>query len=67
MRKPKWMYELSAKSRAEERAGLQKLQHRHKFLRNPRFLPPNAHQGGKSLILLWEKGDRGRKGQKQER
>uniref|UniRef100_A0A8K9XQ87 DLEC1 cilia and flagella associated protein n=1 Tax=Oncorhynchus mykiss TaxID=8022 RepID=A0A8K9XQ87_ONCMY len=66
-RKPKWMYELSAKSRAEERAGLQKLQHRHKFLRNPRFLPPNAHQGGKSLILLWEKGDRGRKGQKQER
>uniref|UniRef100_A0A8C7LHC7 Deleted in lung and esophageal cancer protein 1 Ig-like domain-containing protein n=1 Tax=Oncorhynchus kisutch TaxID=8019 RepID=A0A8C7LHC7_ONCKI len=61
---PKWMYELGAKSRAEERAGLQKLQQRHKFLRNPRFLPPNAHQGGKSLILLWEKGDRGRKGQK---
>ncbi|XP_071270154.1 deleted in lung and esophageal cancer protein 1 [Salvelinus alpinus] len=67
VRKPKWMNELSAKSRAEERAGLQKLQQRHKFLRNPRFLPPDAHQGGKSLILLWEKGDRGRKGQEEER
>ncbi|XP_045066363.1 deleted in lung and esophageal cancer protein 1 isoform X2 [Coregonus clupeaformis] len=66
VRKPKWMDELSAKSRAEERAGLQKLQQRHKFLRNPRFLPPNARQGGKSLILLGEKGARGRKEQEEK-
>lgn len=29
---------------------LQKLKDRSDFLRNPRFLPPAAHQGGASLI-----------------
>ncbi|XP_056155265.1 deleted in lung and esophageal cancer protein 1 [Lampris incognitus] len=50
--------ERSAKSRAEERAALQKLQDRQKFLRNPRFLPPNAQPGGKSLIRPQDKAGR---------
>uniref|UniRef100_A0A673CFH2 DLEC1 cilia and flagella associated protein n=1 Tax=Sphaeramia orbicularis TaxID=375764 RepID=A0A673CFH2_9TELE len=40
----------SAKDRAEGRNELQKLKDRHRFLRNPRFLPPNTQQGGASLI-----------------
>ncbi|XP_034145187.1 deleted in lung and esophageal cancer protein 1 [Esox lucius] len=56
--KPKWMDELNAKSRAEVRAGLHKLQQRHNFLRNPRFLPPKAQQAARSLILLEKTGER---------
>lgn len=48
--RPKWKDELSAKDRAEGLEKLQKLKDRHSFLRNPRFLPPNAQQGGSSLI-----------------
>ncbi|KAF7669259.1 hypothetical protein LDENG_00203330 [Lucifuga dentata] len=48
--RPKWMGELSANDRAEEKDKLQKLKDRHNFLRNPRFLPPDAPQGVKSLI-----------------
>ncbi|XP_029979404.1 deleted in lung and esophageal cancer protein 1 isoform X2 [Sphaeramia orbicularis] len=47
---PKWKGEPSAKDRAEGRNELQKLKDRHRFLRNPRFLPPNTQQGGASLI-----------------
>ncbi|XP_029313116.1 LOW QUALITY PROTEIN: deleted in lung and esophageal cancer protein 1 [Cottoperca gobio] len=48
--KPKWRGEPSAKDRAEGMEKLQKLKDRHSFLRNPRFLPPNAQQGGTSLV-----------------
>ncbi|XP_070784344.1 deleted in lung and esophageal cancer protein 1 [Enoplosus armatus] len=48
--RPKWKDEPSAQDRAEGREKLQKLKDRHSFLRNPRFLPPNAQQGGTSLI-----------------
>ncbi|KAM6977672.1 deleted in lung and esophageal cancer protein 1 [Aplochiton taeniatus] len=49
--RPKWMDEPSAKSRADARDTLQKMGERRNFLRNPRFLAPNAPRGGKSLIL----------------
>uniref|UniRef100_A0A3P8TID1 Deleted in lung and esophageal cancer protein 1 Ig-like domain-containing protein n=1 Tax=Amphiprion percula TaxID=161767 RepID=A0A3P8TID1_AMPPE len=48
--RPKWKGEPSAKDRAEGWETLQKLKDRSNFLRNPRFLPPNAQQGGMSLI-----------------
>lgn len=48
--RPKWKDEPSAQDRAEGWAKLQKLKDRHSFLRNPRFQPPNAQQGGASLI-----------------
>lgn len=48
--RPKWMDEPSAQDRAEGSAKLQELKDRHSFLRNPRFQPPNAQQGGTSLI-----------------
>ncbi|KAK2886526.1 deleted in lung and esophageal cancer protein 1 [Channa argus] len=50
--RPKWNGEPSAKDRADGLELLQKLKDRHSFLRNPRFLPPNAQQGGTSLIQL---------------
>uniref|UniRef100_A0A3Q3G0Z0 DLEC1 cilia and flagella associated protein n=1 Tax=Labrus bergylta TaxID=56723 RepID=A0A3Q3G0Z0_9LABR len=48
--RPKWKGEPSAKDREEGREKLQKLKEQHSFLRNPRFLPPSAQQGGTSLI-----------------
>uniref|UniRef100_A0A3Q3MZ39 DLEC1 cilia and flagella associated protein n=1 Tax=Labrus bergylta TaxID=56723 RepID=A0A3Q3MZ39_9LABR len=45
-----WKGEPSAKDREEGREKLQKLKEQHSFLRNPRFLPPSAQQGGTSLI-----------------
>ncbi|XP_068604350.1 deleted in lung and esophageal cancer protein 1 [Brachionichthys hirsutus] len=48
----KWKDEPSTKDRAEGREYLQRLKDRHGFLRNPRFLPPDAQQGGTSLIRL---------------
>ncbi|XP_031705648.1 deleted in lung and esophageal cancer protein 1 [Anarrhichthys ocellatus] len=48
--RPKWKGEPSAKDRAEGRVKLQKLKDSHNFLRNPRFLPPNAQPGGTSLV-----------------
>ncbi|KAJ8010957.1 hypothetical protein DPEC_G00080550 [Dallia pectoralis] len=59
--KPKWMDELNASSKAEELASLHKLQQRHNFLRNPRFLPPTAQQGARSLILSEKMGERRRR------
>uniref|UniRef100_A0A672HDS9 DLEC1 cilia and flagella associated protein n=1 Tax=Salarias fasciatus TaxID=181472 RepID=A0A672HDS9_SALFA len=38
-----------AEDRAEGRYKLQKFRDRHSYLRNPRFLPPNAQRGGASL------------------
>ncbi|XP_059183037.1 deleted in lung and esophageal cancer protein 1 [Centropristis striata] len=48
--RPKWKNEPSAKDRAEGWEKLQRLKDRHSFLRNPRFLPPNAQQGITSLV-----------------
>ncbi|XP_075308844.1 deleted in lung and esophageal cancer protein 1 [Odontesthes bonariensis] len=48
--RPKWKSEPSEKDRAEAWEKLQRLKERHRFLRNPRFLLPNAQQGGMSLI-----------------
>ncbi|XP_039645855.1 deleted in lung and esophageal cancer protein 1 isoform X1 [Perca fluviatilis] len=48
--RPKWKDEPSAKDRAEGWEKLQKLKDRHSFLRNPRFLPPNAQQSCTSLV-----------------
>uniref|UniRef100_UPI003AAEDB9A deleted in lung and esophageal cancer protein 1 n=1 Tax=Centroberyx gerrardi TaxID=166262 RepID=UPI003AAEDB9A len=62
--RPKWMDEPSAKDRAEGRDKLQKLKDRHSFLRNPRFLPPDAPQGGKSLIRPRSKAGKAVQGRK---
>uniref|UniRef100_A0A673IHA7 DLEC1 cilia and flagella associated protein n=1 Tax=Sinocyclocheilus rhinocerous TaxID=307959 RepID=A0A673IHA7_9TELE len=51
LHKASWMEKPSAQSRAKDRASLQKHKDQHKFLRNPRFLLPNAQRGGKSLIM----------------
>ncbi|XP_062415040.1 deleted in lung and esophageal cancer protein 1 [Pungitius pungitius] len=48
--RPKWKGEPSAKDRAEGCEELQRLKDRQNFLRNPRFLPPNAQQGETSLV-----------------
>ncbi|XP_075994138.1 deleted in lung and esophageal cancer protein 1 [Genypterus blacodes] len=48
--RPKWMDEPRAEDRSEGMAKLQMLREPHNFLRNPRFIPPDAPQGVKSLI-----------------
>ncbi|KAM9839708.1 deleted in lung and esophageal cancer protein 1 [Aulostomus maculatus] len=50
--KPKanWKDEPSVKDQEEGKKKLHRLKERHNFLRNPRFLPPNAQRGGTSLI-----------------
>lgn len=54
----------SAQSQAEDRASLQQHRDRHKFLRNPRFLLPNAQRGGKSLIMPGKRPEYVGKGRK---
>ncbi|XP_018408981.1 PREDICTED: deleted in lung and esophageal cancer protein 1 [Nanorana parkeri] len=49
--------ELSAEDREAQRTQLAKLEKRHNFLKNPRFLPPNSLHGGRSLILPTKKGE----------
>ncbi|NXG63044.1 DLEC1 protein, partial [Hemiprocne comata] len=47
------------KAEAEkEHAYLNKLERMQKFLKNPRFYPPNALHGGKSLVISQEKVER---------
>ncbi|NXT57877.1 DLEC1 protein, partial [Pluvianellus socialis] len=41
--------------RESERAYLAKLEKRQNYLKNPRFFPPNALHGGKSLVISHEK------------
>ncbi|XP_074013742.1 deleted in lung and esophageal cancer protein 1 [Numenius arquata] len=41
----------------EERTYLAKLEKRQNYLKNPRFFPPNALHGGKSLVISQEKVD----------
>ncbi|KAJ8375005.1 hypothetical protein SKAU_G00055850 [Synaphobranchus kaupii] len=50
-RRPVRTGELSKSLQAEETAALLRLKERNNFLRNPRFLPPDAQRGGKSLVL----------------
>ncbi|XP_030622999.1 deleted in lung and esophageal cancer protein 1 [Chanos chanos] len=70
VRGPRWMGEPSAEQRAEEKRAVQRLRERHDFLRNPRFLPPNAQRGGQSLIIPGKRQETGardrRKGPVQE-
>lgn len=64
-RKPKWKGEPSALDRKEGQETLQKMKDRQNFLRNPRFLPLNAHHGGTLLIQPQTKEgktEHGRKG-----
>ncbi|KAJ8279540.1 hypothetical protein COCON_G00066060 [Conger conger] len=56
--RPVWAGEPSKSVQDEESAGLQRLKQRNNFLRNPRFLPPQAQRGGKSLILPTKKVER---------
>ncbi|KAM5280061.1 deleted in lung and esophageal cancer protein 1 [Ctenodactylus gundi] len=46
----KWMNHLRVPERQLERLQLAKMESRNRFLRNPRFFPPNTAQGGRSLI-----------------
>ncbi|XP_073686554.1 deleted in lung and esophageal cancer protein 1 [Garra rufa] len=62
--KASWTEKPSAQSRTEDRASLQKHKDRHKFLRNPRFLLPNAQRGGKSLIMPGKRPENVRKDRK---
>ncbi|ROK23379.1 Deleted in lung and esophageal cancer protein 1 [Anabarilius grahami] len=62
--KASWMEKPSAQSQAEDRASLQQHKDRHKFLRNPRFLLPNAQRGGKSLIMPGKRPENVGKGRK---
>ncbi|OPJ85244.1 deleted in lung and esophageal cancer protein 1 [Patagioenas fasciata monilis] len=53
--KPAWKNKKSKAEEESERAYLAKLERRQNYLKNPRFFPPNALQGGKSLIISQEK------------
>uniref|UniRef100_A0A671RCN3 DLEC1 cilia and flagella associated protein n=1 Tax=Sinocyclocheilus anshuiensis TaxID=1608454 RepID=A0A671RCN3_9TELE len=64
LHKASWMEKPSAQSRAKDRASLQKHKDQHKFLRNPRFLLPNAQRGGKSLIMPGKRPENVGKGMK---
>ncbi|KAK9527708.1 hypothetical protein VZT92_014247 [Zoarces viviparus] len=60
--RPKWEGEPSAKDQAEGREKLQKLKDFHNFLRNPRFLPPNALPKGTKVGKM----ERERKGMEKQ-
>lgn len=47
----KWMKHLRVPQRAEERLLLARMEDRNRFLKNPRFFPPNTTYGGRSLIV----------------
>nr|XP_021152469.1 deleted in lung and esophageal cancer protein 1 isoform X2 [Columba livia] len=53
--KPAWKNKKSKAEEESERAYLAKLERRQNYLKNPRFFPPNALQGGKSLVISQEK------------
>ncbi|OXB72662.1 UNVERIFIED_CONTAM: hypothetical protein H355_007677 [Colinus virginianus] len=52
--KAAWKGSKGKAEREEERAYLAKLEKRQNFLKNPRFFPPNALRGGKSLVMSQE-------------
>ncbi|XP_043082399.1 deleted in lung and esophageal cancer protein 1 isoform X2 [Puntigrus tetrazona] len=64
VQKTSWMEKPSAQSQAEDRTSRQKHKDRHTFLRNPRFLLPNAQRGGKSLIMPGKRPENVGKGRK---
>ncbi|XP_077721911.1 deleted in lung and esophageal cancer protein 1 isoform X10 [Canis aureus] len=47
----KWMSHLHVPQRELERLLLVRMESRNRFLKNPRFFPPNTPQGGKSLLF----------------
>ncbi|XP_031463677.1 deleted in lung and esophageal cancer protein 1 isoform X2 [Phasianus colchicus] len=49
--KADWKGSKCKAEREEERAYFAKLEKRQNFLKNPRFFPPNALHGGKSLVM----------------
>ncbi|KAL0156772.1 hypothetical protein M9458_048018, partial [Cirrhinus mrigala] len=51
-------------TQAVDRVSLQKHRDCHKFLRNPRFLLPNAQRGGKSLLMPRKRPENVRKDRK---
>ncbi|NWQ80071.1 DLEC1 protein, partial [Columbina picui] len=50
-----WKNKKSKAEEESERAYLAQLERRQNYLKNPRFFPPNALQGGKSLVISQEK------------
>ncbi|KAF4024161.1 hypothetical protein G4228_016116 [Cervus hanglu yarkandensis] len=46
-----WMNHLRVPQRQLERLRLARMENRNRFLRNPRFFPPNTPLGGKSLLF----------------
>ncbi|XP_007943944.1 deleted in lung and esophageal cancer protein 1 [Orycteropus afer afer] len=46
-----WMNHLSMPQRALERLLLARMESRSRFLKNPRFFPPNTRYGGRSLLF----------------
>uniref|UniRef100_A0A8B9RPH8 Deleted in lung and esophageal cancer protein 1 Ig-like domain-containing protein n=1 Tax=Astyanax mexicanus TaxID=7994 RepID=A0A8B9RPH8_ASTMX len=50
MDKHSWKLKVSAQSKAEDKAALQKLRKPQNFLRNPHFQPLSGQRGGESLI-----------------
>ena len=46
-----WMNHLRVPQRQLERLQLARMESRNRFLRNPRFFPPNTPLGGKSLLF----------------
>ncbi|XP_014439834.1 deleted in lung and esophageal cancer protein 1 [Tupaia chinensis] len=50
-----WMNHLRVPQRVLERLQLARMEHRSRFLKNPRFFPPNTPHGGRSLVFRPEK------------
>ncbi|NWS70724.1 DLEC1 protein, partial [Crotophaga sulcirostris] len=53
--KPAWKDSKSKAEEESERAYLSRLEKKQNYLKNPRFFPPNALHGGKSLVISQEK------------
>ncbi|XP_010980368.3 deleted in lung and esophageal cancer protein 1 isoform X2 [Camelus dromedarius] len=47
----RWMNHLRVPQRQQERLLLARMESRNRFLKNPRFFPPNTPYGGKSLLF----------------
>ncbi|XP_060241055.1 deleted in lung and esophageal cancer protein 1 [Meriones unguiculatus] len=54
----KWTKHLRVPQRAKERLLLARMEERNRFLKNPRFFPPNTTHGGRSLIIPSRKPER---------
>ncbi|XP_029442886.1 deleted in lung and esophageal cancer protein 1 [Rhinatrema bivittatum] len=56
--KPHWKDDMRCADRVQNRLDLTQLENRHNFLKNPRFFPPDAMYGGRSLITSLKKTER---------